>query len=71
MRDPGEVLGHAASGGADTGEVLATAQRIVSGDYDSWHDEWLATAERIAREAESAVNAGHRVQWPWRSAPRP
>jgi dienelactone hydrolase len=55
------VLGHAAYGGADTGEVLATAQRIVSGDYDSWHDEWLATAERIAREAESAVNAGHRV----------
>jgi dienelactone hydrolase len=55
------VLGHAAYGGADTGEVLATAQRIVSGDYDSWHDEWLATAERIAREAEGAVKAGHRI----------
>ncbi len=55
------VLGHAAYGGADTGEVLATVQRIVSGDYDSWHDEWLATAERIAREAEGAVKAGHRI----------
>jgi dipeptidyl aminopeptidase/acylaminoacyl peptidase len=55
------VLGHAAYGGADTGEVLSTAQRIVSGDYDSWHDEWLATAERIAREAEGAIKAGHRI----------
>jgi dienelactone hydrolase len=55
------VLAHAASGGADTGEVLSAAQRIVSGDHDSWHDEWLATAERIAREAEGAIKAGHRI----------
>jgi dipeptidyl aminopeptidase/acylaminoacyl peptidase len=55
------VLGHAAYGGADTGEVLSAAQRIVSGDHDSWHDEWLATAERIAREAEGAIKAGHRI----------
>ena len=46
------TLGHAAYGGADIGEVLATAQNIVAGDYDSWHDEWLATADRIAAEAE-------------------
>jgi hypothetical protein len=42
------TLGHAAYGGADIGEVLTTAQNIVAGDYDSWHDEWLATADRIA-----------------------
>lgn len=45
-------FGHIAYGGADFGEVLVTAQRIVEGDYDSWHDEWLATADRVAAEAE-------------------
>ena len=36
------ALGHAAYGGADIGEVFATAERITAGDYDGWHDEWLA-----------------------------
>ncbi|WP_326565738.1 alpha/beta fold hydrolase [Amycolatopsis rhabdoformis] len=48
------VFGHASYGGADFGEVVATASRIKPGDYDSWHDEWLATAERLAAEAASA-----------------
>jgi hypothetical protein len=52
------VLGHAAYGGADTGEVLTTAQRITVGDYDRWHDEWLAIADRIADEAEAALKDG-------------
>ena len=55
------TMGHAAYGGADIGEVLATAQKIVAGDYDSWHDEWLGTADRIAAEAESQLAAGHRA----------
>jgi pimeloyl-ACP methyl ester carboxylesterase len=55
------TLGHAAYGGADIGEVLTTAQNIVAGDYDSWHDEWLATADRIAVEAEAELAAGHRT----------
>jgi pimeloyl-ACP methyl ester carboxylesterase len=55
------VLGHAAYGGADTGEVLTTAQRITVGDYDRWHDEWLAIADRIADEAEAALKDGHQV----------
>lgn len=55
------TLGHAAYGGADIGEVLSTAQRIVAGDYDSWHDEWSATAGRVAAAAERALAAGHRV----------
>jgi hypothetical protein len=33
------IMGHATYGGADIGEVLTTAQNIVPGDYDSWHDE--------------------------------
>src|SRR5271163_1561414 len=55
------VLGHTAYGGADIGEVLTTAQAITAGDYDSWYDEWLATADRVAAEAEKAHAAGHLV----------
>jgi pimeloyl-ACP methyl ester carboxylesterase len=55
------TMGHAAYGGADIGEVLTTAQNIVAGDYDSWHDHWLASADRIAEEAEAQLAAGHRT----------
>ncbi len=55
------TMGHAAYGGADIGEALTTAQNIVAGDYDSWHDQWLATADRIAAEAENQLAAGHRT----------
>ncbi|MCO6000130.1 alpha/beta hydrolase family protein [Actinoallomurus rhizosphaericola] len=55
------TLGHVAYGGADFGEVVVTAQRITAGDYDSWHDEWLATADRVEAEARAALAGGHRV----------
>jgi alpha-beta hydrolase superfamily lysophospholipase len=55
------VLGATAYGGADIGEVLTTAQAITAGDYDSWHDQWLATADRVAAEAEKSLAAGHLV----------
>ena len=55
------TLGHTAYGGADVGEVLTTAQAITAGDYDSWHDEWLATADRVAGEAEKMLVGGHRI----------
>lgn len=54
-------FGHIAYGGADFGEVVVTAQRITEGDYDSWHDEWLATADRVAAEAQAALAGGHPV----------
>jgi alpha-beta hydrolase superfamily lysophospholipase len=55
------VLGATAYGGADIGEVVVTAQAITAGDYDSWYDQWLATADWVAAEAEKASAAGHRV----------
>lgn len=55
------ALGQTAFGGADTGEVLATAAQIKPGDYDSWHDAWYATAERLRAEADAAAAAGHQV----------
>jgi dienelactone hydrolase len=55
------TLGHAAYGGADIGEVLTTAQAITAGDYDSWHDEWLATADWVSAEADKMLAEGHRI----------
>lgn len=55
------VFGHASYGGADFGEVVATATQITPGDYDSWHDAWLATAERVAADAARSEAAGHLV----------
>ncbi|HTX97428.1 MAG TPA: alpha/beta fold hydrolase [Mycobacterium sp.] len=55
------ALGHTAYGGADIGEVLTTAQAITAGDYDSWHDEWLATADRVAAESDKMLAQGHRI----------
>ncbi|MFI5905925.1 alpha/beta hydrolase family protein [Dactylosporangium sp. NPDC051541] len=54
-------LGHTAYGGADFGEVVSTAEGIAAGDYDGWHDQWLATADRIATGADKAAAAGHRI----------
>ncbi|MFC9644617.1 alpha/beta hydrolase family protein [Streptomyces mirabilis] len=47
-------LGLAAYGGSDVGEVIATAARVTPGDYDSWHDAWLSTAERLEAEARGS-----------------
>ncbi|MFI1364168.1 hypothetical protein [Streptomyces griseochromogenes] len=44
-------LGLAAYGGSDVGEVIATTSRVTPGDYDGWHDAWLATAQRLETEA--------------------
>lgn len=55
------ILGHTAYGGADIGEVLSTAGRIVAGDYDGWHDHWLATADRVSAAGDAALLGGHLI----------
>ncbi len=55
------ALGHTAYGGADIGEVVTAAARITAGDYDSWHEQWAATAERAETEARGQLAAGHQV----------
>nr|WP_257019406.1 esterase FrsA [Streptomyces sp. TLI_235] len=54
-------MSHIAYGGADFGEVVSTGERIEEGDHGSWHDEWLATADRVAGEAQQALDAGHTI----------
>jgi hypothetical protein len=55
------ALGHTAYGGADIGEVVTTAARISADDYDSWHEQWAATAQRTEAEARGQLAAGHQV----------
>ena len=57
----GRTLIAANSMSADLGESLATASRITPGDYDSWFDEWSATARRVQERAAVAAAAGRRV----------
>jgi hypothetical protein len=54
-------MSHIAYGAADFSEVLTTADRIIGGDPDSWHDEWRATADRIVDEAAQSLAAGHQT----------
>ncbi|MFL6462047.1 MAG: alpha/beta hydrolase family protein, partial [Nitrososphaeraceae archaeon] len=42
-------------------ECLSTAYRIKEGDFESWHKEWLNTAQRVHKYAEESLAAGHKV----------
>jgi pimeloyl-ACP methyl ester carboxylesterase len=53
------AVGYAPYGGADIGEVMATAARITPGDWESWYREWRALADRIATIAEKCDADGH------------
>lgn len=46
------LLGAAPYGGADIGEVLATARRIDEHSLDSWYSEWWALGDRVTESAE-------------------
>lgn len=54
-------LGFMYYGGADLGEMMATAGRIKEGDLGSWFTEWNKLANRIASRAEASAAAGHLV----------
>jgi alpha-beta hydrolase superfamily lysophospholipase len=55
------MLGSAGVGMAEVGEVLRTAERIAEGDFDGWHREWQATAERVRAIGDDCSARGHRV----------
>jgi pimeloyl-ACP methyl ester carboxylesterase len=55
------LFGAAEYGGALFGEVVAIAQRIKAGDYESWYDANNAFADRISGEAEGQQKKGHRI----------
>lgn len=55
------TAGYAVYGGADIGECLRTACRIEEGDFESWYQEWNATARRVHRLADQAMADGQPV----------
>lgn len=55
------AVGYTVYGGADIGEVMATAARITPGDWESWHREWSALADRVAGIADDCAAKGHSV----------
>lgn len=55
------AFGASSYGASEFGEVMATVDRITSGDNDSWYNEWNATAERVFAEAQGQLAAGHRI----------
>lgn len=52
-------LGETQEGGGAVSECFQAARRMVPGDLESWHREWLAVAERNRRRGDAAEVAGH------------
>lgn len=52
-------LGETQEGGGAVSEVFMAASRMIPGDKDSWHREWLEIAERNFARGEEEEKAGH------------
>ena len=46
------------AGAAEFGECMETMHRIKNGDFESWIQEWSATADHVKRFAQAALTAG-------------
>ena len=55
------LLGCCYYGAADAGEILATIERIPSGDFERWYEAWFAIAERLQGIAEQSAASGNPV----------
>jgi hypothetical protein len=53
------ALGETQEGGGAVSECFQAASRMVPGDRESWHREWLAVAQRNDRRGDEAEAAGH------------
>jgi hypothetical protein len=53
------MIGYAAQGVMDIGQVFATIARIKDGDADSWYAAWRATAEKLHTQAQANLAARH------------
>jgi dienelactone hydrolase len=52
-------LGETQEGGGAISELFQAASKIIPGDYDSWHTEWLKIAERNDLRGDLAIASGH------------
>lgn len=54
-------LGFMYYGGSDLGEMVATAEQIVEGDFEDWFEKWDARARRVLARADESLAGGHHV----------
>jgi hypothetical protein len=59
------ALGAAATGTGDVGLVLATLEKIVEGDPESWFTAWTASADSLAQRGQHALATGDRRTGAW------
>ncbi len=52
-------LGETQEGGGSVSECFQAASRMVPGDKESWHREWLRVGDRNERRGDEADRAGH------------
>lgn len=55
------TLNHATFKGAETGECLAAAAKVVEGNAESWRRAWQEKGEKAERAGRLADDRGHRV----------
>jgi pimeloyl-ACP methyl ester carboxylesterase len=55
------VIGSSYYCGADIGECLSTAYRIIEPDFESWYGEWYKTAGRVRKYGDDCLSSGHKV----------
>ena len=53
------ALGETQEGGGSVSECFQAASRMIPGDLDSWHNEWMVVAERNDARGDAALAAGH------------
>ena len=53
------ALGETQEGGGTVSESFLAASRMIPGDYDSWHKEWLVVADANMKRGEAEEAKGH------------
>ena len=57
------ALGETQEGGGSVSECFQAASRMVPGDRESWHVEWLKVAERNRLRGDAAIGQELAMDW--------
>ena len=52
-------LGETQEGGGAVSECFQAASRMIPGDFDSWHNEWMVVADRNDKRGDAAEKDGN------------
>src|SRR4051794_35071015 len=55
------MLGALRAGCGDAGEIMTAVAAITDGDATTWVTAWQSLGDRVAKIADDALAAGHRV----------